>query len=218
MKRIRVARARVAGWFERFAAAHGGAASSELEPDRVTVRAVDGSWVELAVPYAPMSGVPRTADGLELDELLAHLAVPRRIGLILVRSRAHSIGIAEDGVVRVSSTDRHYVQGKTAAGGWSQQRYARRRQGQRSAAMRAVTEDLRRVLLPELAGLDAVVLGGDRSSLRALENEASLRELFERAEPWRLDVPEPRRKVLDEAAVTALGVELVIHEAAHPSG
>ncbi|WP_157182869.1 hypothetical protein [Sciscionella marina] len=104
------------------------------------VTAVDGSYAQIPVPYGPFGQAERTEPGLELGPLLAHLERPRRIGLALVRSRAHSLGIAEDGIVRRSSTDR-----------------------QARASLRAAAEDIRRVLVPELDRLDAVVLAGDES-------------------------------------------------------
>ncbi|WP_231645028.1 acVLRF1 family peptidyl-tRNA hydrolase [Sciscionella sediminilitoris] len=216
-KRIRVARPRVRGWFERFTAGHGGAEYTVTTARSVRVTAVDGSYAQVPVPYGPLGEAERTEPGLVLDPLLAHLGRPRRIGLVLVRSRAHSLGIAEDGIVRRSSTDRHYVQGRTAAGGWSQQRFARRRAGQAKASLRAVAEDIRRVLVPELDRLDAVILAGDRSCLDLLAGWESLRGVFALAEPWRPQIGEPRRELLEEVARAATGVEILIHETAHPS-
>ena len=69
-----------------------------------------------------------------MEALLDHLAGLGALGLILVRGGAHSVGVARDGVVLSSSTDRAYLQGRTAAGGWSQQRFARRRGNQRTAS------------------------------------------------------------------------------------
>lgn len=212
-KRIGVGRQRLPGWCERFTAAHGGAAATTYAPATVTVAAVDGSTATILVPYAPLDVPAGSTEGLDIAALSAHLARQRRIGLVLVRRGAHSVGVGVDGTVVVSSTDRHYVQGRTAAGGWSQQRYARRREGQVRVSLQRAAEDVRRVLLPRTDELDAVVLGGDRGALDRLRAERELAPVFELAEPWVLDVPEPRRKVLDGAARDATGVSVLINEA-----
>ncbi len=60
--------------------------------------------------------------------------------------------------------------------------------------------------------LDAVVLGGDAAALDDLRADRRLAALLARAEPRVLDVPEPRRAVLDEAARRALAVEIVVRD------
>ena len=69
-----------------------------------------------------------------------------------------------------------------------------------------------RVLVPRLAQLDGVVLGGDRQALDVLRNDRRLSDVFAKAEDRVLDVPEPRRAVLDEAAERARCVEIVIQD------
>ncbi|MFC6088679.1 acVLRF1 family peptidyl-tRNA hydrolase [Saccharothrix lopnurensis] len=154
----------------------------------------------------------RVFEGLVLDPLLANALTPRRLGLLLVRLGGHSIGVALDGRVLVSTTDSHQVHGRNKAGGWSQQRFARRREGQARVALHAAADDAARVLAPRVAQLDAVVLGGDRQALDALRADRRLAEVFALASPRVLDVPEPRRAVLDEAAVRARAVEVVVRE------
>ncbi|MDQ3154373.1 MAG: hypothetical protein M3R63_22525, partial [Actinomycetota bacterium] len=53
-----------------------------------------------------------------------------------------------------------------------------------------------------------LVLGGDRSALRVLAEDRRLVTLLARAEPRVLDVPEPRRAVLDEVARRVRCVEV----------
>jgi peptide subunit release factor 1 (eRF1) len=147
---------------------------------------------------------------------VAHLLVPRRIGLLLVRLGGHSVGIAEAGRVLASATDRKPVHGRNKAGGWSQQRFARRREGQARAALRAAADDTVRLLVPRLPELTAVVLGGDRRALDTLRADHRLADVFAMAEPGILDVPEPRRTVLDDAAVRACAVEILVTETPTP--
>jgi peptide subunit release factor 1 (eRF1) len=110
--------------------------------------------------------------------LVEHLARPRLIGLVLVRLGGHSIGIARGGTVLASTTDHLPVHGRNKAGGWSQQRFARRRVGQARVAVQHAAADVRRVLGPRVGELSAVVLGGDPRVLAALRAEPGLAEVF----------------------------------------
>lgn len=208
---VEVAPERLAGWYERFGARHGGVVRTVREPWSVLATAADGATVSCAVPFGPL--VPTgSATGLAVGPLVAHLRVPRLVGLLLVRLGGHSVGIARAGVVLASRTDRRLVQGRSAAGGWSQARFARRRAGQARDALRSAADDAAAVLVPRLSELDAVVLGGDRHALDELRADSRLDKLFALAEPRVLDVPEPRRTVLEDAARRVRGVELVVRD------
>ena len=202
---------RLAGWFDRFGARHGGVVRTVRTPGEVEVTATDGATATCAVPFGPLAGVGE-ADGLAVGELVAHLSVPRRIGLLLVRLGGHSVGVAHGAVVEASRTGHRLVQGRSAAGGWSQRRFARRRAGQARGALRAAADDAAAVLVPRVSELDAVVLGGDQRALDELRADPRLGTVFALAQPRVLDVPEPRRAVLDDAARRARCAELVIRE------
>jgi hypothetical protein len=149
-----------------------------------------------------------------LRALHAHLAVPRRVGIVLVRLGGYSVGVAVNGVVETSSTGARPVHGRNRKGGSSSGRFARRRDNQARVALDAAADVVARVLLPVADTLDAVVLGGDAAALDDLRADRRLAALLARAEPRVLDVPEPRRVVLDEAARRALAVEIVVREPA----
>ncbi|WP_034239452.1 acVLRF1 family peptidyl-tRNA hydrolase, partial [Saccharomonospora iraqiensis] len=128
---------RLRRWFARFAERNDGVVETALGPREVVVTAGDGTTATVSVPFGPLGtdgpdgtdeadGTGRVRDGLAVDPLVDHAQRPRRVGLLLVRLGAHSVGVAENGHVTVSRTDRHLVQGRSAAGGWSQQRFARR--------------------------------------------------------------------------------------------
>ncbi|RRO18099.1 hypothetical protein EIL87_07520 [Saccharopolyspora rhizosphaerae] len=210
---VEVAPDRVAGWFERFASSHGGAASTRLQPREVLVTAEDGATARVAVPFGEIPPPHGEQPGLAVSSLVEHVTAARRIGLVLVRLGAHSVGVAVDGVVESSSTDRHLVHGRNKAGGWSQQRFARRREGQSARSLAAAADAVARTLLPVADELDGLVLGGDRTALRALAEDSRLTSLFDRAEERVLDVAEPRRAVLDEAAKRAVAVEVEVRDA-----
>lgn len=196
---------RLRRWFEGFAERNGGIASTEPGVDGVVVRAVDGTTATVRLPFGPASGA-------SVDDLVTAALQPRRVGLVLVRLGAHSVGIAEGERVVVSRTDRHLVHGRNAAGGWSQQRFARRRDKQASEALARAARDVAEVVVPHLETLDAVVLGGDRRALDELRTDRRLDGIFAKAVDRVLDVGEPRRSVLDDAAVRARAVEIVIRD------
>ncbi|MGW6937295.1 acVLRF1 family peptidyl-tRNA hydrolase [Lentzea sp. NPDC054927] len=191
---------RVQGWIGRFADRHG-AVDVRIREHELVITAADGATATFA-----------TRGGTSVEEVVENLARPRRIGLVLVRLGGHSVGVAFGGKVEVSATDRKQVHGRNKAGGWSQQRFARRREGQARVALQAAADDVFRVLVPRLAQLDGVVLGGDWQSLDVLRNDRRLADVFSIAEERVLDVPEPRRTVLDEAAERARCVEIVIQD------
>ncbi|WP_043574778.1 acVLRF1 family peptidyl-tRNA hydrolase [Actinopolyspora erythraea] len=203
---------RLSGWFERFARRHGGVARSSEQPSTVRVTAVDGAEAVVRVPFGGLDEPSGESEGLVIPGLLEHVSRSRRLGLVLVRHGAHSIGVVQDREVVASSTDRHYVQGKTKAGGWSQKRYARRRAGQSRKAVGSAAGAVAELLLPVRRELDGIVVGGDRAALDELSSDARLAGLLGAAEPRVLDVPEPRLAVLREAAGRAISVEVEVRE------
>ncbi|MFI9818792.1 acVLRF1 family peptidyl-tRNA hydrolase [Saccharothrix variisporea] len=202
---------RLTGWFSRFAARHGGVVGTSVEASSFVVTAVDGASASVSAAFGEFTPAG-DFEGLALEPLLTLALARRRIGLVLVRLGGHSVGVAVDGVVEVSTTDSRQVHGRNKAGGWSQQRFARRREGQARVALQAAADDVARVLLPVVGSLDAVVLGGDRQALDVLRADRRLAPVFALASPRVLDVPEPRRSVLDEAAQRARAVEIVVRD------
>jgi hypothetical protein len=205
---VEVSPERLAGWFDRFAARNGGIRETTASETEVVVTGTNGTTATVVVPFPPLTG-----SGPPTVRLAIHAKRPRRIGLLLVRLGAHSVGVAENGKVVVSRTDRHNVHGRSAAGGWSQQRFARRREGQARQALQDAADDAVEVLVPRVGELDAVVLGGDRRALDELRGDRRLEPLFALAAQRVLDVVEPRRAVLDEAAERAREVEILVRPA-----
>jgi hypothetical protein len=210
MRTILVEPERLAGWFERFATGHGGASRTELDSRQVTVHAADGTAASVPVPFGPLDASPGTVDGLHVDELVAHLLAERRIALLLVRLGGHSVGVAVGDRVEVHSTGTRLVHARHRAGGSSANRFRRRREGQARVALQAAADTAARVLLPQLPSVDGVVLGGDRSALAQLREDRRLAPLFDRAEPFVLDVPEPRYAVLQAAATQARSARITL--------
>jgi hypothetical protein len=95
-----------------------------------------------------------------------------------------------------SKVDSSYVQGTTRAGGWSQQRYARRRANQAQASFADAADTCARVLLPRVAELDALICGGDRTAIEAVLADRRLAPLAALRQPPLLTGPDPRLRVL----------------------
>jgi hypothetical protein len=185
--------ARLPRWLAGFAERHGSATATGM-PDGTRLTAADGTVAECHAP----PGVP--ADDLT--------AAPPRIGLLLARQGAFAVGIASGTGLEVSKVDSHYVQGRTAAGGWSQQRFARRRSNQAKAAAADAADVVARILLPAVSGLAAVVTGGDRRAVDAILADPRLGPVAARRAERFLTVGEPRHAVLEAAVAQARAIRI----------
>ncbi|PSK62278.1 hypothetical protein B0E53_05808 [Micromonospora sp. MH33] len=129
-----------------------------------------------------------------------------------------AVGVAEGAELVVSKVDTRYVQGRTAAGGWSQQRFARRRDNQAKAALGDAAELAVRLLLPEADRLAAVVGGGDRRAVDTVLADRRLALLAALRAERLLDVPEPRHAVLVGAVAAARAVRILVRDPAPDAG
>jgi hypothetical protein len=195
---------RLVRWLENFAARHGGEPSVRPESDGLTLLAPDGARARARLPFGGSAS--------EWSDLVAAAAEPRRIGLLLARRGAFGVGIAAGPALVASKVERRYVQGRTAAGGWSQQRFARRRDNQARQSAEAAADAAVRLLLPETDRLHALVVGGDRQAVDATLADRRLAPLAAKMAGWFLSVPEPRQSVLADAAKLARVVRIRITE------
>ncbi len=193
---VAVAPERLERWLDGFAARHG-ATRWSAEPagpqaQRIDVVAADGSEAHCTVPFPPL----QVDAGQPYGGLLAHAGMQRTVGLLLVRLGGFAAGAFEGGQLHASKVGSRPVHGRTAAGGWSQQRFARRREGQAHVALQAAADTACRILLPALDRLDAVATGGDRHAVDAVLADPRLAPLRDRITPELLDVATPDRRVL----------------------
>jgi len=193
---------RFAGWVDRFAARHGG--SPRLGRDgegRPVLTAPDGGTAACDLVFDDASGYD------DAPGLVAWVQRPHPYGLLLVRRGGWAVALAAGSQVGASRVGTKYVQGQTKAGGWSQQRFARRRAKQAEGLVGAAADAARELLA---AGGRVVVTGGDRLLLRdtlaAVERAGTRLPVAGR----RLDVPDPRRRVLDDAARAACAVRIKV--------
>lgn len=194
---MQVAPERLERWLAGFAARHG-------DPVRTGTcyTAPDGAVAEVAVPFPPAAGQ------LDTEDLVAHCLRPRRLGLLLVRLGGHAVGVAEGDRLVLSKVGSRQVHGRSAAGGWSQQRFARRREGQVRVAMDAAAQTAVDVLLPHAASLEGLVTGGERTAVAAVLADRRLAPLAAKPRGRFLAVPDPRLAVLRTAPALARSVHI----------
>jgi VLRF1 release factor-like protein len=201
---VTVAPARVERWVEGFRARHGDFAQRPAGSG-VQLVAFDGATAQLHPP-------PGARAAEDLADFVAVAAQSRRVGLLLARKGAVAVGIADGARLVASKVDSHYVQGRTAAGGWSQQRFARRRANQTRTAERDAADIAARLLLPEAPDIVALVCGGDRRMVDAVLDDRRLAPLAALRAERLLEVGEPRRAVLADAVEAARAVEILVRD------
>jgi len=196
-RRLEVAPGRFTGWIESFADRHHGLAASSAD-DLVTFTAPDGAVAECLVPFPPLSA-DGGAEPLDLAKLMsAHATAGRTVGVFLVRLGGYAAGVftGTEPVLVASKVGSRLVHGRSAAGGQSQQRFARRRENQAHQAISAAADTAAAVFGPYK--LDALVLGGDKRAFPSIRNDPRLTQFFEVAVESFLTVPDPRLTVLKD--------------------
>ncbi len=219
-----VAPERIVGWLSVFALRHGGA---QVVPHAGAVRytGADGAIAECHVPFPPLPGRPgmtaaAAADPAEVAErIAAHAAADRTVGVLIVRLGGYAAGVFTGAPPRlaVSKSGSRLVHGRSAAGGTSQRRFARRREKQAAEALAAAADTALRVFAGYPGRLDAVVLGGDRAAIGRLRGDPRLKPYFELAVQRFLSVPEPRLAVLRDTARLLRAVQVRLVEPAPPA-
>jgi hypothetical protein len=188
---------RIEGWLASFAERHGATATTvDDSREIVTVRAADGSCADCYTPFPPLAVSARGSGA----DLAAHATADRTVAVLLVRLGGYAAGVftgAPPGLV-VSKVGSRLVHGRSAAGGTSQHRFARRREKQAREALEAAADNAISVFGAFGGRLDAVVLGGDKRSMAALRADTRLRPYFDIAVDRFLTVPDPRLAVLQD--------------------
>ncbi|HXP18061.1 MAG TPA: acVLRF1 family peptidyl-tRNA hydrolase [Streptosporangiaceae bacterium] len=205
-RRIDVAPHRLSRWIESFAERHG-AVSAESDGATVTFLAADGSVALCQVPFPPLAveapaGEPVPVGGTGpaglAERIAAHAMADRTVGVLLVRLGGYAAGVftGTEPALAASKVGSRLVHGRSAAGGTSQRRFARRRENQAHQALAAAADTAAAVFGPYAGRLDAVVLGGDRRSIAGIRDDARLAPYFALAVDAFLTVPDPRLAVL----------------------
>jgi hypothetical protein len=193
-------------WLDGVAQRHGRFTEVRVDDGGIAITCEDTTAVTLTAPYGWTPGAaPLTA-------FSAAVRAPHRTAVLLVRRGRWAVAVFDGARLVVSKVDSRQVQGRTAAGGWSQQRFARRRGNQTDAVVGATADTAARVLLPHAATTEALATGGDRGLVAEVLADPRLRPLAElpRLEP--LVVGEPGKAVLLETPARFRAVRVHIVE------
>ena len=193
---------RIILWVNGFAERHGVLTWSSTQRS-VALSAADGATAVLEpfVPGTSTAGV---------DELARWAAPPRRLALILIRRGGYAVGVGQGSELVAHKVGTRYVQSRTAAGGWSQHRFARRRDNQADALVGSVIEHTRRIVLASPS--DALVVGGDKALVRDVLADPRLSRLAALPRRELFDLPDPKLVVLQRALRRGRAVRIKLSE------
>ena len=225
---VDVAPERFPGWVASFARRHGADGEDRsltvaVTGDTVTFTAPDGAVAECHPPFPPVeAGEPGGGEArLAAEAVAAHARRPRTVGVLLVRLGGYAAGVftGYPPALADAKTGSRLVHGRSAAGGWSQHRFARRREKQASEALQAAAGAAADVFGRQGARggragetLDAVVLGGDKRAMAELRQDPRLAPYLAIATDRFLTVPDPKRAVLEGTPRLFLAVRIRLTE------
>jgi hypothetical protein len=217
---------RLPGWVADFARRHGGTtADASLETtvtsEDVIFAAPDGAIAKCQPPFwesraAVAAGAPASEVA---SAITAHALAERTVGVLLVRLGGYAVGVFTGSPpdLAASKTGSRLVHGRSAAGGWSQQRFARRREKQAAEALAAAAGAAVQTWSgwgggKDRSGLDVVVFGGDKRAIAEVTGDPRLAPYLDLATGRFLTVPDPRLVVLKEAPRLFLAVRIWLTE------
>jgi hypothetical protein len=193
VRTVLVPRERFERWVANFRSRHGDT-TLEVTDGALAGKATDGSTFSARPPMDE-----RYVGDPAVDDFVRAIDAPSDWGVLLVRKGGFAVARLVGEQTVESKVGQRHVQGRTKAGGQSQQRFARRRDNQARQAYEAAADHAARILANphELA----VVTGGDRAAVDDVLTDPRLRHLRV-CGPW-LDVPDPKRGVLEQAVAQA---------------
>ena len=137
------------------------------------------------------------------EPLWSLLNTDRLVGVVLVRLGRYSVAVYRGGKLATSKTDSRYVKGKHHAGGTSQLRFTRVREGQMRRLYVKVCETVRAQFEPLAGELDYVVLGGEKFTLNGFLKVCPRMEEYKNITlKRRLNIRDPKRDTLDDLGST----------------
>lgn len=213
---ISIERERLRRWLDNFERRHPGV-DAQLTNDQVAMTADDGATAGVTVPFPPLTGesvAPADSGAALLDRLVDHVGADRHVGALLVRKHGFAVGVFHGVDLIGSKVGGGYVQGKTKAGGWSQQRYARRRDHQARQLYDRAAAAADAVITPRLDGLHAIATGGDRNGVDAVVQSCGLSRARELILPRVFPVSDPRLRVLESFPEQFLALRIELNDRA----
>ena len=217
---------RLSRWVGGFGERHGAVIATPT-PAGFDLHAADGAHAQVVAASAPVAlppwpGLdpvdaaeqPGPADQ-EPGELAAavagHLLAEREIALLVVRRGGYAAARLRGSQVASSKVGSRYVQGRTAAGGWSQHRFARRRDNQTSELVGAAVQVAARILD---VGTDppprVLVTGGDRALVDRALADPLLRALARLPRGPHLALGDPRADVVRSVPAMLRSVRITL--------
>jgi hypothetical protein len=149
------------------------------------------------------------AHGYDVEPLRSLLKHDFRVALILVRLGAYAVGLCQGESLVTSKVGTGLVHGRHKKGGSSQQRFQRHREKQIEFFLDRVCVHAREQLEPQARTVDYMVYGGAWTTILSLRKHCSfLEQLDNRTLSPLLDIPEPRKAVLETAIGRAWSTSL----------
>ena len=146
-------------------------------------------------------------DVVPLRSLLGHDFL---VALVLVRLGAYSVGICRGTDLIDSKTGTGLVHARHKKGGSSQARFARHREKQIEQFLIRVCGHVRENIEPHARSLDYLVYGGARSTTLILRKQCPFLSQFDdRILRMLLDIPDPRKPVLEKAVSTVWSSDVI---------
>jgi len=140
------------------------------------------------------------AEGCNVEPMRSLLRHDFRVALVLVRLGSYAIGICHGESLVISKVGTGLVHGRHKKGGSSQQRFQRHREKQIERFLDRVCCHIQERLEPQARSLDYVVYGGARTTILSLQKSCPfLRQFDSHTLPPMLDIPDPRKGVLETA-------------------
>ncbi len=212
-RQVSVGADRLDRWVAGLADRHGDPAVAP-DPERpgLLLTAPDGTTATIAVPYPPFAGT-------SVADAVAHLTVARRVVVVAIRRAGYLVAVLDvpAGAVLASKTGRRHVQGRTAAGGWSQQRFARRRANAADELVTAVSDHVVERVLPALGPADRarvawLVTAGDRPLVDAVLADRRLTQLRDLPLGTHLAAGTPDAALLRSLPTVLTGARITVDE------
>ena len=140
------------------------------------------------------------AQGYDVARLRSLLKRDFMVALVLVRLGAYAIGVCQGEQLITSKVGTGLVHARHKKGGSSQRRFERHREKQIEYFLNRVCTHVRERLEPHARALDYITYGGARTTILSLRKQCLfLRQFDNHTLPMLLNIPEPRKAVLETA-------------------
>ena len=155
----------------------------------------------IIVPPFPLTET-RLIPNWDPHPLLALLEAEYSVGVVLLRLGRFSVAVYRGDRLLSSQTNARYVKGRHAAGGTSQLRFQRVREGQIRRIYDKTCQAVQSQLGPYAGELDYLFLGGEKFTLNGFLKVCPYMERFQGITLGRrLNIRDPKRDTLDQVPV-----------------